>query len=343
MPNSAMARLGELDLPDRLAPTVPRWATQLGVALLCAAGIEICRAVVNAIAPGSAVFALVFPAVMLATLIARWQSGTMTAAISIVYTFFVVYLPTAGAATRTVVNPRFAVFAIAVAALLTIILAETFRRAVHRATAERDRQIADRDLMLSEFEHRVKNNFAIVAGMLDIQRRRVGEGAAADALSAAMMRVDSIARAHRHLYRGAQGGEVNVKDYLDDLCATLSDALLLRGGVTLACDADPALIERDHAVSIGLILNELVTNAAKHAFGGRESGSIAVSWKRRAEGGWRLTVADDGVGMPPGPKTARRDGGLGQRLIEAFAHQVGGTLTTASDEQGTRVTMDVPD
>lgn len=341
MPTSVMARLGELDLPDRLAPTVPRWATQLGVALLCAAGIEVTRAAVNAVAPGSAVFALVFPAIMLATLFARWPSGVMTGAISIAYTFFVVYLPNAAA--RTTLNPRLAVFAVAVAAVLTIVLAETFRRAVHRATAERDRQIADRDLMLSEFEHRVKNNFTIVAGMLDIQRRRVSDPAAAEALAAAMMRVDSIARAHRHLYRDGRGSEVNVKDYLEDLCTTLADALLLRGGVTLHCDVDSAPIQRDHAVSIGLIVNELVTNAAKHAFEGRERGTIAVSWKRRPVGGWRLTVADDGVGMPPGPKPARKDGGLGQRLVEAFAHQAGGTLTTDSDKTGTQVMMDVPD
>ena len=341
MPNTVMARLGELDLPDRLAPTVPRWATQLGVALLCAAGIEITRAAVNSIAPGSAVFALVFPAIMLATLIARWPSGVMTGVISIAYTFFVVYLP--GTATRTTVNPRFAVFAVAVTALLTIVLAETFRRAVRRATAERDRQIAERDLMLAEFEHRVKNNFAIVASMLDIQRRRAGDSAAGEALGAAMMRVDSIARAHRHLYRDGRGSEVNIKEYLEDLCATLSDALLLRGGVTLECTADAAPIQRDHAVSIGLVVNELVTNAAKHAFDGRERGTIAVSWKRRPEGGWRLTVADDGVGMAPGPKPVRKDGGLGQRLIEAFAHQAGGTLTTDSDKTGTQVMMDVPD
>src|SRR3569623_2929621 len=157
-----------------------------------------------------------------------------------------------------------------------------------------------------------------------------------------MMRVDSIARAHRHLYRDGQGSEGNVRDYLQDLCGALSDALLLRGGVTRDCDADAATIQRDHAVSIGLVLNELVTNAAKHAFEGRERGSIHVSWKRH-DGGWRLTVADDGVGMPPGKKPVRRDGGLGQRLIEAFAKQAGGTLSTKSDAGGTQVTMDLPD
>jgi len=340
MPSSTMARIGELDLPDRLHPAVPRWATQLGVALLCVGAAGVLRLTINLVAPGAAVFALLFPAIMIATLFARWQSGLLTAAISITYAFFAIYLPSPA---MTQSGPYWTLFAIVFSAVLTVALAETFRRAVHRATDERDREIADRDLMLSEFEHRVKNNFQIVASMLDIQRRRVSDPATSEALGTALMRVDSIARAHRHLYRDGQGSEVNVSDYLKDLCNALSDALLLRGGVTLGCDADAAHIPRDHAVSIGLVVNELVTNAAKHAFAGRETGTIRVSWKHKAEGGWRLTVADDGVGMPPGPRPKRKDGGLGQRLIEAFAKQAGGTLTTASDAHGTRVTMDVPD
>jgi two-component sensor histidine kinase len=335
-----MARIGELDLPDRLYPAVPRWATQCGVALLCVSAAGLIRLGINALAPGAAVFALVYPAIMIATLFARWQSGLLAAVISIAYAFFFVYLP---APTTTQSGPYWTLFAVAVAAGLTISLAETFRRAVHRATAERDREIADRDLMLSEFEHRVKNNFQIVASMLDIQRRRVSDPAASEALGSALMRVDSIARAHRHLNRDGQASEVNVSEYLRDLCDTLSDALLLRGGVTLTCDADAARIPRDHAVSIGLVVNELVTNAAKHAFAGRETGTIRVSWKHLPEGGWRLTVADDGVGLPPGSRAKRKDGGLGQRLIEAFAKQAGGTLTTESDANGTRVTMDLPD
>ena len=340
MPNSAMARIGELDLPDRLHPAVPRWATQLGVALLCVGAAGVLRLTINLFAPGAAVFALVFPAIMIATLFARWQSGLLAAVIAIAYAFFAVYLPSPS---TTQSGPYWTLFAVVFSATLTVALAETFRRAVHRATDERDREIADRDLMLSEFEHRVKNNFQIVASMLDIQRRRVSDPAATEALGAAMMRVDSIARAHRHLYRDGQGSEVNVSDYLTDLCNALSDALLLRGGVTLDCDVDPAPIPRDHAVSIGLVVNELVTNAAKHAFVGRERGAIHVSWKRKPKGGWRLTVADDGVGLPAQPRPRRKDGGLGQRLVEAFAKQAGGTLTTAGDANGTRVTMDVPE
>lgn len=339
MPNVVVARIGELDLPDRLYPAVPRWLTQVAAALLCVGAGGLLRILINLIAPGSAVFVLLLPMIMVATLFARWQAGVLTAVVSIAYAYFYIYLPNP----TNAVAPSMTLFAISAAAVITIALAEIFRRAVRQASAERDRQIADRDLMLAEFEHRVKNNFAIVASMLDIQRRRAGDTPAGEALGAAMMRVDSIARAHRHLYRDGRGSEVDVKDYLEDLCAALSDALLLRGGVRLECDVDPATIQRDHAVSIGLVVNELVTNAAKHAFTGRERGTIAVSWKRRPEGGWRLTVSDDGIGMPPGPQPKRKDGGLGQRLIEAFAHQAGGSLTTDSDKTGTHVMMDVPD
>ncbi|WP_375398331.1 sensor histidine kinase [uncultured Sphingomonas sp.] len=337
-----MARIGELDLPDRLAPTVPRWVTQLSFALLCAAAATIIRIVINAIAPGSAIFALVFPAIMVATLFGRWQSGLLTTAITVFYTYFAAYRGTPAAA--AVASPSSTLFAILATAMLTVALAELFRRAVRRATQERDREIAERDLLLAEFDHRVKNNFAIVAGVLDIQRRRVTEPAAAEALTSALMRVESVARAHRHLYRNGQAEMVDIRDYLVELCGALADALLLRGGVTLTCDADQAPVGRDRAVSMGLVINELVTNAAKHAFIGRDSGTIGVSWRRHESGaGWRLMVTDDGVGMPERQPASRRDGGLGQRLIEAFAQQARGTLSSVSDATGTRVTLDIPD
>ena len=188
----------------------------------------------------------------------------------------------------------------------------------------------------------MKNNFAIVAGLLDLQKRRAADPATAEALAIAQMRVDSIARAHRHLYRGTgQPGTVEMRDYLGDLCTALSEALFLRGGITLSCHADQAAVPRDRAVSIGLVVNELVTNAAKHAFPGRDLGSITVTFRNRTGGGWSLAVTDDGVGLPERKPTAGTDDGLGSRLIEAFARQAGGTVTTDTDRTGTRVTLDL--
>ncbi|HSI16405.1 MAG TPA: histidine kinase dimerization/phosphoacceptor domain -containing protein [Sphingomonas sp.] len=331
-----MARLGEFDLADRLAPLIPRWVTQLSVAALCLIAGRIVRLVIDAFAPDSAPFALVFPVVMVATLFGRWLAGAVTAVVSVTYAWFHLY-PVRES--FSFVDPKGAanVAVIGIAAGLTVIIGDIFSRAVRRATQERDRQIADRDLFLAEFDHRVKNNFTIVTGLLDMQRRRASDPATAEALGAALARVESIGRAHRHLYRSGQPGLVEMRDYLGDLCATLSDALLLRGGVVLECNVAEGALPRDRAVSIGLVINELVTNAAKHAFNGRETGTITVTFGPRP-GGWVLTVSDNGSGIDEKAKPSA-DGGLGSRLIDAFARQAGGTISVDSDRTGTIVTL----
>lgn len=338
---SAVSRIGELDLCERLAPTVPVWVTQVSVGTLSAGAAGLVRMVLDLGAPRAALFALVYPAVIVATLFARWGAGVVSAVITILYTWYFL-LPIRNSFSFADRAGAPAVAIVGFTAALSILIAEIFRRAAHKATIERDREIADRDLFLAEVDHRMKNNFAIVAGLLDLQKRRAAEPATAEALAIAQMRVDSIARAHRHLYRGTgQPGTVEMRDYLCDLCTALSEALFLRGGITLSCDADAAAVPRDRAVSIGLVVNELVTNAAKHAFPGRDLGSITVTFRNRTEGGWSLVVSDDGVGLPDTEPAAGPDNGLGSRLIEAFARQAGGRVSADTDRTGTRVTLDL--
>lgn len=334
-----MARIVEFDLLDALAPRVPPWVTGPAIGVAAAILTALTRRAIDLVAPGGAPFALVFPAIMLATLIGRWQAGAITAVLTITAAQrFVVpdqsFTYVAGGEAKALV-------AVVIAAVITLAIAETFRRAVRNAAAERDRQIADRDLFLAEFDHRVKNNFAIVASLLDLQRRRA-DPATAEALTAALMRVESIARAHQHLYRGGDGpGTVEIADYLKGLCAALRDALTLEPRIDLLCDSADVALPRDRAVSIGLVVNELVVNATKHAFVGRESGVIEVRFADRP-GGWRLTVRDDGIGIGKMPKRRKGDqGGLGTRLIDSFARQAGGTVTVESDATGTLVTFDM--
>jgi two-component sensor histidine kinase len=334
-----MRRIGELDLPERLAPTVPRWVTSIGVGLLATACAGLVRFLLDTLVPGVAVFPLIYPAAMVATLFAGWIAGATAGGISILFAWYYLFpirnsfrfeTPAAAVTLATVV----------VACLITVGLAEFFRRSVQRVTRERDREIAERDLFLEEFEHRVKNNFTLVASLLDMQRRRAG-GETAEALGAALSRVESIARAHRHLYRGASApGTVDMAGYLQELCTALSEALFLRSAITLDCEADPVALPRDRAVSIGLVVNELVTNAAKHAFVGRDTGAIQVRF-RVSDTGSRLIVADNGNGLPPKPRARNGDGGLGQRLIDGFARQAHGTVKTESGPDGTKVTVEL--
>ncbi|MFL9839474.1 histidine kinase dimerization/phosphoacceptor domain -containing protein [Sphingomonas sp. ST-64] len=336
-----MSRIGQLDLPDRLAPALPIWATQVGCGLVCAGAGTMIRSLIDAFSFGAGPFAIGYPMVMLATLFGRWQAGLIAATLTVLYSWYFL-LPEASSFVfanpadmpRTVVNT--------VSYALVVALAELFRMAVRAATAERDAELAARNLYLAEFDHRVKNNFMIVTSMLDLQRRRSTEPATVEALTAALARVESIARAHRHLYLGSgeTPGTVDMATYLAELCSALSDTLFLGASITLDCASDTVRLPRDRAVAIGLVVNELATNAAKHAFVGRDAGSIQIRFTQHARG-YRLIVRDDGIGMPPERLEAGRDGGLGKRLTEAFARQAGGELRIDSGPEGTVATLEI--
>jgi len=129
-----------------------------------------------------------------------------------------------------------------------------------------------------------------------------------------------------------------VATYLDDLCHDLVASV--NNGVTaisLKTDIESALLPTDQAIPIGLIVNELVTNAVKYAFPPNTKGMVLVTFKREP-GRLRLTVADDGKGFDP----QRADSGLGGRLVEGFAQQLGGQLERESGSQGTTVCLILP-
>jgi two-component sensor histidine kinase len=338
MPQRFLARLGQIDISERLAPLAPRWATQLGFALLCIAVEVILRFLIGLVAPGAAPFALIFPATLAATLFAGWQSGLIVLAVSELLAWYFV-VPAAGSFALTDPGDGARIIVVALAGAVVIVLADIFRRAVSAAARSLAAQIAERDLLLREIDHRIKNNFMMVSALVDIQRRSSDEPAVKEALGAVLARIESFARAHRRLYRDGSGrvSDVHMPSYVGDLCEALAQALTLHGAISLKWGADDVMMERDRAVTIGLLINELVTNAAKHAFEGRQSGNVSISF-RRAEEGWRLVVADDGVGVAAA-RTSKT--GLGQRLVEAFVRQANGTLATESDASGTRVTIDL--
>lgn len=335
-----MARLGELDLPDRFWPRVPRIVTQVFVAILCTAAAFLARGAVDVALPSAGPFALTFPSVLLATLFARAFAGVLTQIMCAFYAWYFV-LPVHGSFAFEVASDGPRVVVNVLSGFLIVILAEIFRRAVRRAVAEREEALERRDLYLQEFDHRVKNNFAMVASLLDMQRRQVldADPRSADILSQAAARVDSIARAHRSLYRGDGLPTLfDMQDYLTELRDTLEASLTFSQGVRMRCDAERVWLPRDRAIAIGLLVNELATNAVKHAFPADREGLIAIAFHKQSDGNMCLVVADDGVGIPRGPA---RDASLGQRLIDAFAAQAGGKLRRESSPDGTRFVLDL--
>ncbi|HEY2482191.1 MAG TPA: histidine kinase dimerization/phosphoacceptor domain -containing protein [Caulobacteraceae bacterium] len=169
-----------------------------------------------------------------------------------------------------------------------------------------------------ELNHRVKNNLAMVSSLLQLQARE-SKGQVRDQLLKAAARVQSIAEVHDALSRGAGAATVDFGTYLQDLCASLSRSLAIEEQIALRVEAEPQDLAVDTAISLGMVVNELVTNAAKYAYPGGETGAIRVKFARDGDR-LLLSVRDDGPGMPeaPGP------GGLGMRLVRSLLDQLGG-------------------
>lgn len=327
-----MQRLSEIDL-RALAPKVPPLVIDIATALLCFGAMAAIRIVMQMFAPGAGPFALLYPFGLIATLLSSWRAGALTFYAGLIGSWYLV-LPGAGFA---LTNPgdKGRIVIVCLSGALTLFIAHLFRDSARRGAAERAAKLEERELLLRDLNHRVNNSFAMVASLLQLQSSRAQDSGAKAALAGALNRVMSIAQAHRNLYAAGQDmSRVDMSVYLQDLCRNLAEALFLGEIVQLECDAFPASMERDRAVAIGLAVNELVTNAAKHAFTETTGGRIEVSFQPEGAG-WRLMVRDDGKGLPEDFQTRRN--GLGRGLVEAFARQAGGTLSIAEGAGATFV------
>jgi len=328
-------RIAGLDIPDRLSGVAPAWAAQLACVFLGVGVAVSLRAVTNLFAPGVAPYAFIYPASLLATLLGGWQAGAGTVLVAglLAWMFVVPHAVLAGAQMHY--QAAAALIAFFTAGML-IAVAEGFRSAARRLAGERNAKLQERELLFRELQHRVGNDFAIVNSLLDLQRRRSASSETRSALQHAMGRIQSISRIHRQIYALPETRHVDLRQYLRDLCAGLRDATLPPAGIALTCNCEQAYMSRDLALALGLAMNELVTNAAKHAFPDGREGSISVAFAHAAKG-WQLIVADDGIGMPAAPSKT----GLGTMLVEQFVRQAGGTLAIMR-EPGTRAIIDLP-
>jgi PAS domain S-box-containing protein len=192
---------------------------------------------------------------------------------------------------------------------------------------ERKEAEARQAQLFTELNHRVKNNFAVVSGFLRMQAKGASDAAVRDQLMKAVDRVQGIADIHGSLYKSGRTQDVDFGAYAKDLCERLATTLLDSERVRLVVDAQPADLNLDTAISLGMIINELVTNAAKHAFRAPDKGVISVHFSR-AEDGFVLRISDDGCGLDSDPED--RATGLGMRLVPALAAQVNATLSISN-------------
>lgn len=184
-------------------------------------------------------------------------------------------------------------------------------------TAGLQRALDDNVTLFNEIHHRVKNNMQIVSSMLMIEQIRAGKGALAERLQLVADRVSSMALVHTMLYERQEASRVDISAYLTELCRNLAEGHgAAERGIRILVTADDSRLAMDHAVPLGLLVNEAVSNALKHAFPHGRTGTIQVDFA----GGdhFTLTVGDDGIGLPDQPK----GNGIGVTIMRSLAGQL---------------------
>lgn len=207
-----------------------------------------------------------------------------------------------------------------------------------QADARLQEALEHQALLTREMSHRVKNSLTSVVGLLRVQARSAQSEDVKNALEDASLRVATIAEVHDHLWRGSRIGFVDLADFMTELCKKLKGNT---DGHTLHCHADPMLLSADNAIPLGLLINELVTNAIKYAYPGG-CGTIEVA-AREIEGHLQIEVSDQGIGLPDGFAIDQPRASLGFKVIAGMARQLQGHLTIAANHsKGAHFLLDLP-
>ena len=200
-----------------------------------------------------------------------------------------------------------------------------------RAEEELQKSLHEKESLLKEIHHRVKNNLQIISSLLRLQANQLDDPVAKVPLLDMQNRIRSMALIHEHLYRSTNLADVDLSTYLKQLCIQLYRVLVLEPArIRLHLELAPIHLEIDHAIPCGLLVNELVSNAFKHAFPADRRGEVRVELQALTDGpGWRLRVTDNGVGLPPDFDMDHLTS-LGLKLVNDLARQLGGRLTISA-------------
>ncbi|MBR1199037.1 GAF domain-containing protein [Bradyrhizobium sp. AUGA SZCCT0240] len=207
-----------------------------------------------------------------------------------------------------------------------------------QADAKLQEALEHQALLTREMSHRVKNSLTSVVGLLRVQARSALSPDVRNALEDASLRVDTIAQVHDHLWRSSHVGFVELVDFMNELCKKLKGTT---DGHTLHCHADPMLLSADHAIPLGLLINELVTNAVKYAY--PEGGGVIEVSAREIDEHLHVEVSDHGVGLPHGFDIDQPQTSLGFKVIVGMVRQLQGHLTlTSGNPKGAHFLLDLP-
>ena len=228
------------------------------------------------------------------------------------------------------------------------LLASSLRNSLERQALIRARITAENELRASnerlaalvrEANHRVANSLQIVSSFIQFQANAVSAAEARTALKDTHQRVQAISRLHRRLYTTEDIKTIELREYLRTVLSDLEAAWSTEAAPRpIHFNAEPIRLRTDHAISVGVVVNELVSNACKYAYAENQPGEIRVTLHRN-ESGFGVAIEDDGVGFTDG--VMPRGTGIGTKLVDAMARSLSATIAYATDD-GARVLLTVP-
>jgi PAS domain S-box-containing protein len=204
-----------------------------------------------------------------------------------------------------------------------------------------ERSIREKEVMLQEIHHRVKNNLQMVSSLISLQKHSISDAVVLDQLESIANRISTMGTLHSTIYREESFGEVDMREYVESIVSQLRNSSDSSAGIEVHLSVEQVQLELAEALPCGLIINEALTNAYKHAFTDGERGEISVTLESHEGDSRRLCISDNGVGIPGHHTAAATEGGIGFQLILALAEQLRGTARWHSDA-GTTVEVIFP-
>jgi len=192
------------------------------------------------------------------------------------------------------------------------------------------RSVSEKDALLRELYHRTKNNMQMICSMLHLESAQVGDPKLVEEFRLISDRIVSMSLVHEMLYVSRDLSSIDLAEYVRDLCALLRQSYLESADkVSLQIEMESLRVSIDTAIPLGLMLNEIVTNALKHAFPEGQPGKIGITAARLGSGAVEIEITDDGVGLPPGFNAAEAES-MGFLTIFALARQIDGAVVIDS-------------
>lgn len=232
-------------------------------------------------------------------------------------------------------NQRNIILLISAFILGVSILLFVLYRVKSRSEATIAKSLEEKETLLKEIHHRVKNNLQVVSSLLSMQSRFIKDEQALGAVNEGQSRVESMALIHQKLYQENNLSGVNVREYIEELSEVLKQSYSTNSEVDFEYDIDDLTIDVDTIIPIGLILNELICNSLKHAFPDDIEGTVSIKLKEQNDK-LHLEVSDNGVGT----KSPSSEKSFGLVLIESLALKLKATLQTNS-ESGTSTSLTI--